>query len=98
MSDPVTPLAAETALNDARDPRVERSLAAAERYVRQTIFAGIGREGQERIGRGRVLIVGCGATGSVLANNLARAGVGHLRLADRDYVESNNLQRQVLYD
>jgi molybdopterin-synthase adenylyltransferase len=98
MSDPVTPLATGTALNGARDPRVERSLDAAERYVRQTIFAGIGSEGQERIGRGRVLIVGCGATGSVLANNLARAGVGHLRLADRDYVEGNNLQRQVLYD
>jgi hypothetical protein len=70
----------------------------AERYSRQTLFTGIGREGQERIAQARVLIVGCGATGSVLANNLARAGVGHLRIADRDFVEGNNLQRQVLYE
>jgi molybdopterin-synthase adenylyltransferase len=77
---------------------VERGLAREERYARQTLFAGIGRAGQERLGRARALIVGCGATGSVLANNLARAGVGHLRIADRDYVEGNNLQRQVLYD
>src|SRR5262249_40174769 len=98
VPDPATSLGTEVALNSARDPRVERSLGAAERYVRQTIFAGIGREGQKRIGRARALVVGCGATGSVLANNLARAGVGHLRIADRDYVEGNNLQRQVLYD
>jgi len=98
VSDPATPSATETAPNGARDPRAERSLGAQERYVRQTIFAGIGREGQDRIGRARALIVGCGATGSVLANSLARSGVGHLRIADRDYVEGNNLQRQVLYD
>src|SRR5689334_13836806 len=82
----------------AADERTERGLDAAERYARQTLFVGIGREGQRAIGRARMLIVGCGATGSVLANNLARAGVGHLRIADRDYVEGNNLQRQVLYD
>lgn len=76
----------------------EHSLGAGERYARQTLFFGIGSAGQERLGHARVLIVGCGATGSVLANNLARAGVGHLRLADRDYVEGNNLQRQVLYE
>src|SRR5260221_2387013 len=76
----------------------EHSMGAGERYARQTLFFGIGGAGQERLGRARVLIVGCGATGSVLANNLARAGVGHLRLADRDYVEGNNLQRQVLYE
>src|SRR5262249_3792444 len=98
MSDPITPPAVETAMNSARDPRIERSLGAAERYVRQMIFAGIGREGQERIGRARVLVAGWGATGSGLANTLARAGVGYLRIADRDYVEGNNLQRQVLYD
>ncbi|WIG61613.1 MAG: Molybdopterin-synthase adenylyltransferase [Ktedonobacterales bacterium] len=80
------------------DPHAERSLSASERYARQTLFAGIRRDGQERITRGRVLIVGCGALGTVLANNLARAGVGHLRIADRDYVEGNNLQRQVLFD
>ncbi|HST89284.1 MAG TPA: ThiF family adenylyltransferase [Ktedonobacterales bacterium] len=86
-----------TTRNGARDERAERGLGAGERYARQTLFAGIGQQGQERIARGRVLIVGCGALGSVLANNLARAGVGHLRIADRDYVEGNNLQRQVLY-
>ncbi len=75
-----------------------RGLYDGERYARQTLFAGIGKAGQERLSQARVLIVGCGATGSVLANNLGRAGVGHLRIADRDYVEGNNLQRQVLYD
>ncbi|MGH2516527.1 MAG: ThiF family adenylyltransferase, partial [Ktedonobacterales bacterium] len=74
------------------------ALSDAERYSRQTLFPGIGRAGQDRLARSRVLIVGCGATGSVLANNLARAGVGYLRIADRDFVEGNNLQRQVLYE
>lgn len=80
-----------------RDP-VDAGLGVPERYARQTIFPGIGKDGQERLGAARVLIVGCGALGSVLANNLARAGVGFLRIVDRDYVEGNNLQRQVLYD
>ena len=74
------------------------SLGASERYARQTLFTGIGRDGQERLARSTVLVVGCGATGSVLANNLARAGVGRLRIVDRDFVEGNNLQRQVLYE
>jgi adenylyltransferase/sulfurtransferase len=69
-----------------------------ERYSRQILFAGIGRQGQERLGEGRVAIVGCGATGSALASLLARAGVGALRIIDRDYVETSNLQRQMLYD
>jgi molybdopterin/thiamine biosynthesis adenylyltransferase len=73
-------------------------LTTAERYARQTLFTGIGLAGQERLSKARVLIVGCGALGSVLANNLARAGVGYLRIVDRDYVEGNNLQRQVLYE
>ena len=77
--------------------RSEAGLDAPDRYARQTLFVGIGRAGQERIAKSRVLIVGCGATGSVLANTLARAGVGFLRVVDRDYVEGNNLQRQVLY-
>ena len=81
----------------ALDDRLERSLGADERYARQTLFAGIGKEGQARISRGKVLIVGCGALGTVLANNLGRAGVGWLRIADRDYIEGNNLQRQILY-
>lgn len=70
----------------------------SDRYARQTLFAGIGRAGQERLLDARVAIIGCGALGTVLANNLARAGVGHLIIADRDFIEVNNLQRQVLFD
>ena len=62
------------------------------------IFPPIGETGQRALLDAHVTIVGVGATGSVLANHLARAGVGHLRLVDRDYLELNNLQRQVLYD
>jgi molybdopterin/thiamine biosynthesis adenylyltransferase len=69
-----------------------------ERYSRQMLFRGIGAEGQRRLATGRVAIVGCGATGSVLASLLARAGVGTLRIIDRDYVEASNLQRQSLFD
>jgi adenylyltransferase/sulfurtransferase len=69
-----------------------------ERYSRQILFQPVGAEGQKRLGAARVAIVGCGATGSALASLLARAGVGYLRLIDRDYVEASNLQRQVLFD
>ncbi|HEV3305559.1 MAG TPA: ThiF family adenylyltransferase [Candidatus Sulfotelmatobacter sp.] len=69
-----------------------------ERYSRQILFPGIGVEGQRRLAAGRVAIVGCGATGSALAQLLARAGVGKLRIIDRDYVEASNLQRQSLFD
>ena len=69
-----------------------------DRYSRQTRFAPIGPAGQERLGRSAVLIVGMGALGAVLANHMARAGVGLIRLVDRDYVEWSNLQRQMLFD
>jgi molybdopterin/thiamine biosynthesis adenylyltransferase len=69
-----------------------------ERYSRQVLYAGIGAEGQLRLLGSRVAIVGCGATGSALASLLARAGVGSLRIIDRDYVEASNLQRQTLFD
>jgi molybdopterin/thiamine biosynthesis adenylyltransferase len=69
-----------------------------ERYSRQILFGGIGAEGQRKLAAGRVAIVGCGATGSALASLLARAGVGSLRIIDRDYVEPSNLQRQSLFD
>ncbi len=69
-----------------------------ERYSRQILFRGIGAEGQKRLAAGRVAIVGCGATGSALASLLARAGVGVLRIIDRDYVEASNLQRQSLFE
>jgi adenylyltransferase/sulfurtransferase len=69
-----------------------------ERYSRQVLFRGIGAEGQRRLAAARVTVVGCGATGSAQASLLARAGVGTLRIIDRDYVESSNLQRQSLFD
>jgi molybdopterin-synthase adenylyltransferase len=69
-----------------------------ERYSRQILFRGIGVEGQRRLAAARAAIVGCGATGSALASLLARAGVGTLRIIDRDYVEESNLQRQSLFD
>jgi adenylyltransferase/sulfurtransferase len=69
-----------------------------ERYSRQVLFHEIGADGQTRLARARVVIVGCGATGSALASLLARSGVGTLRIVDRDYVEPSNLQRQSLFD
>ncbi len=69
-----------------------------ERYSRQVLFPGIGETGQKRLLSAQVTIVGCGATGSALASLLARAGVGTLRVIDRDYVEPSNLQRQALFD
>lgn len=69
-----------------------------ERYSRQVLFAGIGSGGQARLLAAKVVIVGCGATGSATASLLARAGVGSLRIIDRDYVEPSNLQRQSLFD
>ena len=69
-----------------------------DRYSRQIRFTGIGREGQERLRQARVLLIGCGALGTVLADTLVRAGVGKLRIVDRDFVDLSNLQRQVLFD
>jgi molybdopterin-synthase adenylyltransferase len=69
-----------------------------ERYSRQMRVPGIGKAGQERIMASRVTLCGVGALGTVLANALVRAGVGHIRVIDRDFVEPSNLQRQVLFD
>jgi molybdopterin-synthase adenylyltransferase len=74
------------------------SLELDDRYSRQVLFRGIGAEGQLRLAEARVVVVGCGATGSALASLLARAGVGTIRIVDRDYVELSNLQRQSLFD
>src|SRR2546423_15629815 len=74
------------------------SLEPDARYSRQLLFGGIGAEGQRRLAIARVAIVGCGATGSALASLLTRAGVGTIRIIDRDYVELSNLQRQPLFD
>jgi molybdopterin/thiamine biosynthesis adenylyltransferase len=74
------------------------SLEQDDRYSRQVLFRGIGAEGQRRLTASRIAIVGCGATGSAFASLLARAGVGTIRIIDRDYVEPSNLQRQSLFD
>lgn len=68
-----------------------------ERYSRQVLFREIGREGQEKLLASRVMLVGCGALGASHAEMLARAGVGKLRIVDRDFVEYTNLQRQTLF-
>ena len=68
------------------------------RYSRQILFEGIGQDGQARLIASRVVLVGCGALGTVQASLLVRAGIGVLRIIDRDFVEESNLQRQVLFD
>ena len=68
------------------------------RYHRQYLFKKIGEEGQHKLVKSRITIIGCGALGTVLVNTLARAGVGFIRIVDRDFIELNNLQRQVLFD
>jgi adenylyltransferase/sulfurtransferase len=68
------------------------------RYSRQLLFEGIGPEGQAALMRSRAVIVGCGALGSLQASLLVRAGVGTVRIIDRDFVEESNLQRQFLFD
>ena len=72
--------------------------ATLERYSRQMRFPAVGENGQRRLLDSHVTLCGCGALGTVLANALVRGGVGHLRLVDRDFIETNNLQRQVLFD
>ena len=69
----------------------------SDRYSRQILFSGIGEAGQQRLRASRVLIIGCGALGTAQAESLARAGVGRLRIADRDFVEASNLQRQTMF-
>jgi adenylyltransferase/sulfurtransferase len=69
-----------------------------ERYSRQVRFPPFGEAGQRALLKSRVALCGCGALGTVLANHLARAGVGSIRIIDRDFIETHNLQRQVLFD
>ena len=68
------------------------------RYHRQVLLPQVGPTGQARLASSRVLVLGCGALGTVIAEQLARAGVGSLRLVDRDVVEWTNLQRQTLFE
>jgi len=92
----VVPQPSSAIIGLGRDTQMKPELQ--ERYSRQVLFGGIGADGQQRLLESRVAIVGCGATGSALASLLARAGVGTLRIIDRDYVEPSNLQRQTLFD
>jgi molybdopterin-synthase adenylyltransferase len=69
-----------------------------ERYSRQIRFPQLGEAGQRAICASKVVLCGCGALGTVLANHLARAGVGSIRIIDRDFIETHNLQRQILFD
>jgi molybdopterin-synthase adenylyltransferase len=68
-----------------------------ERYSRQVLFPEIGKTGQEKLINSRVMLIGCGALGAAHAEMLARAGVGNLKIVDRDFVEFTNLQRQTLF-
>jgi adenylyltransferase/sulfurtransferase len=69
-----------------------------DRYSRQIRFPPLGEAGQRALAASRVAVCGCGALGTVLANHLARAGVGAIRIIDRDFIETHNLQRQILFD
>ncbi len=70
----------------------------SNRYSRQILFPPIGAPGQQHIMKGRAVLIGCGGLGTVLADILVRAGIGFLRIVDRDFVEESNLQRQLLFD
>src|SRR6266852_9315864 len=76
---------------------ISNSKSQSDRYSRQILFDGIGKEGQNCLLNSRALIIGCGALGSAQAESLARAGVGRVRIVDRDFVEASNLQRQTLF-
>src|SRR5437764_1297729 len=69
-----------------------------ERYSRQMRFGGVGEKGQRKLLESRVTLCGCGALGTVMANALVRAGVGNVRVVDRDFIELHNLQRQIMFD
>ncbi len=70
----------------------------SDRYSRQVLFGPIGTGGQEMLTKSKIAIIGCGGLGSVLSNNMARAGAGYLRIIDKDRLELSNLQRQLLFD
>lgn len=73
-------------------------MSELDRYSRQTLLPGIGVAGQERLLASSAAVVGCGALGTVITSTIVRAGVGQVRIVDRDYIEPNNLQRQILFD
>jgi molybdopterin-synthase adenylyltransferase len=85
-------------MTDTDRPRAHLGEAQRERYSRQMLFAGIGEKGQQRLLASSAVLVGCGAIGAAAAALLVRAGVGRVRVLDRDFVEPSNLQRQTLFD
>jgi adenylyltransferase/sulfurtransferase len=85
------------ALSDIAE-QLDKADPSLARYNRQMLWPAIGIEGQKKLKAAKVLLVGCGALGTVVANLLARGGVGHLTIVDRDFIELTNLQRQVLFD
>jgi adenylyltransferase/sulfurtransferase len=85
-------------LSDPIPDPIPDPIADPVRYSRQILFPGIGASGQQRLSAARIAIIGVGATGAATASLLARAGVGHITLIDRDFVEPSNLQRQILFD
>jgi adenylyltransferase/sulfurtransferase len=95
---PHPPLDLASAIADSNDIAEQCVIDDRDRYSRQVLFPGIGSHGQDALARAHVAIAGCGATGAAAASLLARAGVGTLTIIDRDFVESSNLQRQVLFD
>jgi molybdopterin-synthase adenylyltransferase len=84
--------------NGTHEGREHDNSSLREKYSRQMLFAGIGEEGQRQLLTSSAVVVGCGAIGAAAANLLVRAGVGRLRILDRDFVEPSNLQRQTLFD
>jgi molybdopterin/thiamine biosynthesis adenylyltransferase len=79
------------------DP-LDNMIDGLDRYQRQMLLPGFGEQGQRKLLGATALVLGCGALGAAAADMLARAGVGHLRIVDRDFIELTNLQRQVLFD
>ena len=84
--------------NSSKGIRKGDRTSMLDRYSRQILFPGIGEEGQRKLGNSSVVIIGCGALGTTIATSLVRAGVGKVRIIDRDFIEHHNLQRQVLFD
>lgn len=84
-------------MNPDPGPAESESQPSIDRYRRQTAFAPLGKAGQAKLGQSRIAVVGIGALGSVIVERLARAGVGAIRLIDRDWVEWDNLPRQTLF-
>src|SRR5690554_2951014 len=93
----VSPLGLLVRTPSDMEPRTDVNHDLA-RYHRQTLLPGFGDDGQRKLLSSTALVLGCGALGTVVVDLLARAGVGHLVIVDRDFVELTNLQRQVLFD